>query len=202
MSFAFAKPEKLYPELGAEYTGEGTHFGVFSENAQAIELCLFSDDGAEEVARIELPTREGSIFSGYMPGIKPGQLYGYRAHGAYEPTQGHRFNPNKLLLDPYARQIAGQIKWDDALWGYDLPSGDDLTFDERDSAPFMVKSVVQDPDFDWEGDEAIRRPWTETIVYEAHVRGLPANRAGTRAGKGRLRVPARRIGAQRRHLPA
>ena len=82
MSFAFAKPEKLYPELGAEYTGEGTHFGVFSENAQAIELCLFSDDGAEEVARIELPTREGSIFSGYMPGIKPGQLYGYRAHGA------------------------------------------------------------------------------------------------------------------------
>jgi glycogen operon protein len=172
MSFAFAKPEKIYPELGTEYTGEGTHFGVFSENAAAIELCLFSDDGAEEVARIELPTREGSIFSGYMPGIRPGQLYGYRAHGAYEPTQGHRFNPNKLLLDPYARQISGQIKWDDALWGYDVQSGDDLTFDDRDSAPFMVKSVVQDPDFDWEGDDAIRRPWTETIVYEAHVRGL------------------------------
>ncbi|WP_260926310.1 glycogen debranching protein GlgX [Novosphingobium sp. 9] len=170
--FAFARPERIRAELGAEFTGEGTHFAVFSENAEAMELCLFSPDGTEEVARLELPSREGSIFSGYLPGVRPGQLYGYRAHGAYEPERGHRFNPNKLLLDPYAREIAGQIRWDDALWGYDLASGDDLTFDARDSAPFMVKGRVQDPDFDWEGDQAIARPWTETVLCEAHVKGL------------------------------
>ncbi|WP_395396282.1 glycogen debranching protein GlgX (plasmid) [Novosphingobium sp. BL-8A] len=172
MTFAFSKPDRQYHELGAEYTGEGTHFAVFSENAEAIELCLFSEDGAEELARLEMPSREGSIFSGYMPGVRPGQLYGYRAHGSYEPMCGHRFNANKLLLDPYAREIAGTLQWDDALWGYDLSTGDDLTFDNRDSAPFMIKGVVQDPAFDWEGDKSIRRPWGETLVYEAHVRGL------------------------------
>ncbi|MBB5985044.1 glycogen debranching protein GlgX [Sphingobium lignivorans] len=189
MTFAFAKPDRLHHELGAEFTGEGTHFAVFSENAEAIELCLFSPDGSEELQRLELPHREGSILSGYLPGVRPGQLYGYRAHGAYAPEEGHRFNPNKLLLDPYARQVAGQIRWDDALWGYDLQSGDDLTFDERDSAAFMVKSVVQDPDFDWEDDKAIRRPWTESVIYEAHVRGLtmvhpdvPEELRGTYAG--------------------
>ncbi|MCW2351626.1 MULTISPECIES: glycogen debranching protein GlgX [unclassified Sphingobium] len=186
---AFAKPDRLHHELGAEYTGEGVHFAVFSENAEAIELSLFSDDGEEEVQRLELPRREGSIHSGFLPGLKPGQLYGYRAHGPYEPEQGHRFNPNKLLLDPYAREVSGTLKWDDALWGYDLLSGDDLTFDTRDSAPFMVKSVVQNPDFDWEGDAALRLPWTETIIYEAHVRGLtmthpdvPEELRGTYAG--------------------
>ncbi|BAK65716.1 glycogen debranching enzyme [Sphingobium sp. SYK-6] len=189
MTFAFAKPDRLHHELGAEFTGEGTHFAVFSENAEAIELCLFSPDGSEELQRLELPHREGSILSGYLPGVRPGQLYGYRAHGAYAPEEGHRFNPNKLLLDPYAREVAGQIRWDDALWGYDLQSGDDLTFDERDSAPFMVKSVVQDPDFDWEDDKAIRRSWTESVIYEAHVRGLtmvhpdvPEELRGTYAG--------------------
>ena len=189
MSQAFAKPDKLHNELGAEFTGKGTHFAVFSENAEAIELCLFSDDGKTELQRLELPTREGSIHSGFLPGIKPGQLYGYRAHGPYEPESGHRFNPNKLLLDPYAREVSGALTWDDALWGYELPSGDDLSFDERDSAPFMVKSVVQDPDFDWEGDAALRRPWPEMIIYEAHVRGLtmthpdvPAELRGTYAG--------------------
>ena len=171
-SFAFARPDRLHHELGAEFTGEGTHFAVFSQNAEAIELCLFSPDGSEELARLELPAREGAVFSGYLPGVKPGQLYGYRAHGPYDPENGHRFNPNKLLLDPYAREIAGEIRWDDALWGYDLASGDDLSFDSRDSAPFMVKGRVQDPDFDWEGDQAISRPWTETIICEAHVRGL------------------------------
>ncbi|TCU57445.1 glycogen operon protein [Novosphingobium sp. PhB57] len=187
--FAFAKPERQQHELGADFTGEGTHFAIFSENAEAMELCLFSEDGEEEVARLEMPSREGSIFSGYLPDVKPGQLYGYRAHGRYEPEQGHRFNPNKLLLDPYAREIAGSLQWDDALWGYDLSTGDDLTFDGRDSAPFMVKGVVQDPDFDWEGDNSIRRPWGETLVYEAHVRGLtmshpdvPEELRGTYAG--------------------
>ncbi len=189
MTFVFAKPEKLHHELGAEYTGDGTHFAVFSENAEAIELCLFSDDGKDELQRLELPRREGAIHSGFLPGVRPGQLYGYRAHGPYEPEQGHRFNPNKLLLDPYAREVSGKIIWDDALWGYDLASQNDLTFDDRDSAPFMVKSVVQDPDFDWEDDRAIRRPWTESIIYEAHVRGLtmthpnvPEHLRGTYAG--------------------
>jgi glycogen operon protein len=189
MTFTFAKPDKLHHELGVEYTGEGTHFAVFSENAEAIELCLFSEDGKEELQRMELPRREGSIHSGFLPEVRPGQLYGYRAHGPYEPEQGHRFNPNKLLLDPYVREVSGQLVWDDALWGYDLLSQDDLSFDERDSAPFMVKSVVQDPDFDWEGDQALRRPWTESIIYEAHVRGLtmlhpdvPEELRGTYAG--------------------
>ena len=189
MVFAFAKPDRQYHELGAEFTREGTHFAIFSENAEAMELCLFSEDGAEELARLEMPSREGSIFSGYVPGVQPGYLYGYRAHGAYEPERGHRFNANKLLLDPYAREIAGTLQWNDALWGYDLSTGDDLTFDERDSAPFMIKGVVQDPAFDWEGDKAIRRPWGETLVYEAHLRGLtmlhpdvPEKLRGTYAG--------------------
>jgi len=189
MTFVFARPEKLHHELGAEYTGDGTHFAVFSENAEAVELCLFSEAGEDEIQRLELPRREGSIHSGFLPDVRPGQLYGYRAHGPYEPEQGHRFNPNKLLLDPYAREVSGKIIWDDALWGYDLATQDDLTFDARDSAPFMVKSVVQDPDFDWEDDRAIRRPWTESIIYEAHVRGLtmthpdvPEHLRGTYAG--------------------
>ncbi|WP_043605379.1 glycogen debranching protein GlgX [Novosphingobium sp. Rr 2-17] len=189
MSFSFTKPERQQHEMGAEFTGEGTHFAIFSQNAEAIELCLFSDDGAEEVARLEMPSREGSIFSGYIHGIRPGQLYGYRAHGPYEPEQGHRFNPNKLLLDPYAREIAGTLQWDDALWGYDLSTGDDLTFDARDSAAFMVKGVVQDPAFDWAGDKTISRLWSDSVVYEAHVRGLtmlhpgvPDELRGTYAG--------------------
>ena len=189
MNAMFARPDRLYSGLGVEVVDDGAHFAVFSENADAIELCLFSPDGAEEVQRMELPTREGSVFSGYVPGIKPGQKYGYRVHGPYEPESGHRFNPNKLLLDPYAMQISGHVEWNDALWGYDLSSGNDLTFDERDSAPFMPKSVVQDPEFDWEGDKAISRPWTDTMIYEAHVRGLtmmhpdvPEELRGTYAG--------------------
>lgn len=104
-----------------------------------------------------LPKREGDIWSGYIAGVGPGTVYGYRAHGPYDPAAGHRFNPNKLLLDPYAKQVTGELMWDDALFGYQIGE-DDLSFDERDSAPFMVKGVVQDPDFDWAGEEAIRRP--------------------------------------------
>ncbi len=171
MSYSFSELDFLKPELGAEYTGSGTHFAVFSAHAEQVELCLFSPDGKKEVARLPLPKREGDIWSGYIAGVGPGTVYGYRAHGPYDPKAGHRFNPNKLLLDPYAKQVTGELKWDDALFGYQIGK-DDLSFDERDSAPFMVKGVVQDPDFDWAGEEAIRRPWPDTIIYEAHVRGL------------------------------
>lgn len=192
MELAFAKPERQQHELGAEYTGEGTHFAIFSENAEAMELCLFSEDGKQELARLEMPSREGSIFSGYIPGVKPGQLYGYRAHGRYEPEQGHRFNPNKLLLDPYARRIQGQIKWTDALHGYRIGQRkEDLSFDKRDSAPAMPKAVVVDDHWDWSRDRRPNTPWSETVIYEAHVKGLtklmelvPARERGTYAALG------------------
>ena len=179
MGYSFTELDFLKPELGAEFTGEGTHFAVFSAHAEQVDLCLFSNDGKEETARLPLPKREGDIWSGYIAGLEPGTLYGYRAHGPYEPEKGHRFNPNKLLLDPYAKQVAGELSWNDALYGYRI--GDeaaDLSFDERDSAPFTVKGVVQDPDFDWSGDAAIRRPWTETIIYEAHVRDMTMRHPG------------------------
>ena len=173
MSYSFSELDFLKPELGAEYTGAGTHFAVFSAHAEQIELCLFSDDGKREIARLPLPKREGDIWSGYIAGIGPGTVYGYRAYGPYEPRHGHRFNPNKLLLDPYAKQVLGDLVWDDALYGYTIGGkGADLSFDKRDSAPFMIKGVVQNPDFDWSGDQAIRRPWTDTVIYEAHVRGM------------------------------
>lgn len=180
MTYSFTELDFMKPELGADYTGEGTHFAVFSAHAEQVELCLFDQEGTEEIARLPLPKREGDIWSGYIAGIGPGAVYGYRAHGPYDPANGHRFNPNKLLLDPYAKQIKGELKWDDALYGYTIGhEADDLSFDDRDSAAFMVKGVVQDPDFDWDGDEAIRRPWTDTIIYEAHVRGLPIRGAAS-----------------------
>ncbi|MCO6187735.1 glycogen debranching protein GlgX [Rhizobium sp. L1K21] len=173
MSYSFSNLDFVKPELGASFVGTGTHFAVFSAHAEQIELCLFSEDGKQELQRLALPHREGDIWSGYLEGVKPGTVYGYRAHGAYRPEEGLRFNPNKLLLDPYAMQLQGALTWDDALHGYTIGAENgDLSFDERDSAPFMLKGVVQDPDFDWDGDEAIRRPWTDTIIYEAHVRGL------------------------------
>ena len=179
MSYSFSELDFIKPELGAEFTGDGTHFAVFSAHAEQIELCLFGKDGKEEEARLALPKREGGIWSGYIEGLKPGTVYGYRAHGPYDPAAGHRFNPNKLLIDPYAKQVAGELAWNDALYGYRVGDpGEDLSFDERDSAPFMVKGVVQDPDFDWAGDQAIRRPWTETIIYEAHVRGMTMQHPG------------------------
>lgn len=179
MSFAFSELDFLKPELGAEFTGEGTHFAVFSAHAEQVELCLFTPDGKQEVARLPLPKREGDIWSGYIAGIGPGTIYGYRAHGPYAPSEGHRFNPNKLLLDPYAKQVLGELQWDDALYGYTIGAPDhDFSFDARDSAPFMIKGVVQDPAFDWDGDQAIRRPWTETIIYETHIRGMTMQHPG------------------------
>ncbi len=158
--------------LGATFDGQGTNFALFSENATRVELCLFDDAGEVETHRLDLPAMEGGIWHGYLPGIGPGQVYGYRVHGAYDPANGHRFNASKLLLDPYARELRGEIIWDNALHGYVLETGDDDAPDPRDSAPFMPKAVVVDSDFDWDSDRALRRRWQDTVVYEAHVRGL------------------------------
>ncbi|MBW4050091.1 MAG: glycogen debranching protein GlgX [Proteobacteria bacterium] len=159
--------------LGATWDGRGTNFAVFSGHASRVEVCLFDADGRRERARIELPEYTDQIFHGYVPEIGPGTFYGYRAHGPYEPEAGHRFNPHKLLLDPYARAHAGRLEWNPAVFGYRMESQDDLSFDERDSAPFVPKSVVVDPDFDWKGEPARKHvPWDDTIIYEIHVKGF------------------------------
>jgi isoamylase len=165
--------EGLPHPLGATWTGQGTNFALFSANATRVEVCLFDAFDGKETARIELPEYTDQIFHGYLPDVGPGTFYGYRVHGPYEPEHGHRFNPNKLLLDPYARAHAGALTWDPAIFGYQMETGDDLTFDERDSAPFVPKCVVVDPDFDWKGDpERQSVPWDHTIVYETHVKGF------------------------------
>ena len=184
--------EGLPNPLGAHWDGKGTNFALFSANATKVEVCLFDESGERELSRIELPEYTDEVFHGYLPDVGPGTFYGYRVHGPYEPQAGHRFNPNKLLLDPYARAHAGSLKWDPAVFGYKMETGDDLTFDERDSAPFMPKCVIVDPGFDWEG-EAGRQivPWDQTIVYEVHVKGftkrhpgVPEKLRGTYAGFG------------------
>jgi glycogen operon protein len=165
-------PGLPYP-LGANYDGRGTNFAVFSAHADKIELCLFDPAGRHEIARFALPECTDEVWHGYLPGVYPGALYGYRAHGPYRPEYGHRFNPNKLLLDPYAKQMHGQVRWTDALFGYRLQSQrGDLSLDRRDSAPAMPKGVVVDSAFHWHGDEPPRVPWEKTVIYEAHVRGL------------------------------
>ncbi len=165
--------EGLPSPRGATWDGKGTNFALFSQHASKVEVCLFDHDGITELARIEMPEYTDQIFHCYLPDVGPGTYYGYRVSGPYEPTQGHRFNPNKLLLDPYARAHAGQLIWDPAIFGYQMETGDDTTFDERDSAPFVPKCVVVDPDFDWQG-EANRQaiPWNHTIIYETHVKGF------------------------------
>ncbi|WP_262927437.1 glycogen debranching protein GlgX [Phytohalomonas tamaricis] len=160
-----------YP-LGANWDGLGVNFALFSAHATKVELCLFDETGEIELERIELPEYTDEVWHGYLPDARPGQLYGYRVYGPYEPEQGHRFNPNKLLIDPYAKQIAGKIQWDDALYGYTIGHEDgDLSFDERDSAPFMPKCRVIDPAFTWGRSQEILVPWDRTIFYETHVRG-------------------------------
>ena len=141
--------EGLPNPLGATWDGRGTNFALFSANATKVEVCLFDEAGDKEISRTELPEYTDQIFHGYLPDIGPGTFYGFRVHGPYEPTQGHRFNPNKLLLDPYACAHAGDLKWDPAVFGYKMESGDDLTYDERDSAAFVPKCVVVDAAFDW-----------------------------------------------------
>ena len=159
MIFSSRIREGLPHPSGATWDGEGVNFALFSANATTVELCLFDDAGERETARIELPEYTDEIWHGYLPGVRPGAIYGYRVHGPYEPDAGHRFNPNKLVLDPYARGHFGDLKWDPSVFGYQMETGDDTTFDERDSAPFMPKSVVVDPNFDWKGEPepSIRR---------------------------------------------
>ena len=141
-----------YP-LGATFDGLGVNFAVFSANADKIELCIFDPTGRKQVGCLELPEWTDEVWHGYLPEAKPGLVYGFRAHGRYEPENGHRFNPNKLLLDPYARRMTGQLRWTDALHGYNVRSKrKDLSFDRRDSASAMPKSVVGESAFNWTGD--------------------------------------------------
>ncbi len=174
-------PDRLLPgrpdPLGANWDGLGVNFAVFSANAERIDLCLFDAAGRREIARLPLPECTDEVWHGYLPEARPGLLYGYRAYGPYEPRHGHRFNPHKLLLDPYARQLAGELRWSDALFGYRVGAGRvDLSFDRRDSAPAMPKSVVVDDSFNWGDDRPPGTPWDRTVIYEAHVRGLTMRR--------------------------
>jgi glycogen operon protein len=182
-------PGRPYP-LGATWDGEGANFALFSEHAERVELCLFDASGRREVQRITLPERTDEVFHGYLPECRPGQLYGYRVHGPYKPEHGHRFNPNKLLLDPYARIIAGTIRWADSMFGYGIGNRrEDLSFDRRDSAGGMPKCKVIDSAFTWGEDRRPDVPWNDMVIYETHVRGftmrhpdVPPALRGTYAG--------------------
>jgi isoamylase len=156
---------------GATWTGLGVNFALFSANATRVELCIFDDQGQRELERIELPEFTDEIWHGFLPEARPGTIYGYRVHGPYDPSAGQRFNPNKLLLDPYAKAVVGTLDWNAAVYGYKLESGDDLTFDERDSAPFVPRCRVIDPAFTWGEERAPRVGWERTVIYELHVRG-------------------------------
>ena len=165
-----------YP-LGASADVGGVNFAVFSANAERVELCLFDPAGRREIGRHDLPECTDEVFHGYLPGARPGQLYGFRAYGPYQPERGHRFNPNKLLLDPYAKQLAGTLRWSDALFGYRLGGGrEDRSFDRRDSAGAMPKAVVPPMEGQCHPRKTPPTPWRETIIYEAHVRGLTIRR--------------------------
>src|SRR5579872_2275459 len=153
----------------------GTNFCLFARNATRVELCLFDASSGAAEQRLDLPERVEHLWHAFVPGVQPGQLYGYRVHGPYEPDDGYRFNPAKLLIDPYARAIGGRIDWQQPVFGYRLDrEAQDLEADERDSAAGVPKSIVIDPAFDWGDDQPPRLSWTDTIVYEAHVKGLTA----------------------------
>lgn len=189
---------------GAAWDGRGTNFAVFSAHATKVEVCIFDENGEHELDRLELPECTNQLWHGYLYGVGPGTVYGYRAYGPYEPQNGHRFNPNKLLLDPYATAHTGELKWNPAVFGYKMETGDDLTFDERDSAPFMPKCVVVDPNFNWTGASGRERrgtlsellvPYDKTIIYEMHVRGytkqhpdVPDHLRGTFAGLANKKI--------------
>nr|MBA4169052.1 glycogen debranching protein GlgX [Chloroflexota bacterium] len=178
-----------YP-LGATWDGSGVNFALFSENAEAVDLCLLDVDGAEQ--KIRLTEQTDLVWHGYLPDIRPGQRYGYRVHGPYEPKHGHRFNPSKLLIDPYAKRIDGPVKWDDSLFGYRIGAEDgEDELDERDSAEFAPKSVVINQAFVWGDDAAPRTGFDRTLIYEVHVKGftqlhpeVPEELRGTYAGMG------------------
>src|SRR5215510_4012260 len=194
-----AWPDRLLPgsnyPLGATWDGLGINFAVFSANATRVDLCLFDPSGRREVARLTLPECTDEVWHGYLPAGRLGLIYGFRAHGPYEPQHGHRFNPHKLLLDPYARRIAGELRTSEALYGYRLASPRaDLSFDRRDSAPGMIKAVVTADSFQWGDDRPPNVPWSDTVIYEMHVRGFsmqhPELRRPERGTLGALGDPA------------
>ena len=177
-------PGDAYP-LGATYDGNGTNFALYSEVADSVTLCLFDDDGSESC--IPLTEVDGYVWHCYLPHVVPGQKYGYRVDGPYDPAQGNRCNPNKLLLDPYAKAVSGQVEWDQSLFGYNF--GDEDSRNDEDSAPHMMKAVVVNPFFDWDGDRRPRTEYHQSVIYEAHVKGLteqhpevPEEQRGTYAG--------------------
>jgi glycogen operon protein len=176
-SFSFLKPDRVtagqpHP-LGATWDGRGTNFALFSANATKVELCLFDSSGRREVQRVRLPEKTDDVWHGYLSHVSPGQLYGYRVDGPYDPHAGHRFNANKLLLDPYAKALAGEFTWNDAHFGYRTGhKTEDLSFDRRDNARWMLKSVVVDDAHSWRAGRRPRTPWEDTFIYEAHVKGL------------------------------
>jgi isoamylase len=183
-------PGKPYP-LGATWDGKGVNFSVFSENADGVELCLFkTDQDADEYVKIKIEEVTHHIWHVYVPGLKPGQLYGYRVYGPYDPGKGHRFNPAKLLIDPYCKALNGTINWDESVFSYQFNHPDeDLSFNDKNSAAFVPKSVVIDNHFDWEDDTKPDIPYSDTVIYEAHVKGftylnpeIPEDIRGTYAG--------------------
>lgn len=182
-------PGSPYP-LGATWDGQGVNFALFSENAERVELCLFDAHGRREVERIEMAEPTDLVWHCYLPDARPGLIYGYRMHGPYDPQHGHRFNSHKLLLDPYAKNIVGTLRWNDTHFGYRVGhKKDDLSFDRRNNASSIPKSKVIDPAFTWGDDRPPRIPWHDTVLYELHVKGftykhpdVPAPLRGTYAG--------------------
>ena len=181
-------PGSSHP-LGATWDGKGVNFALFSEHATSVELCLFdAETDEQETHRIPLTERTDQVWHGYLPGLGPGQLYGYRVHGAYQPEAGHRFNANKIVLDPYARALGRGIRWSDTMFGY-ATSEHDLSPSDTDNAAHAPLGIVVSSDYDWEGDTLLRTPWHKTLIYEAHVRGftklhpeIPAEQRGTYLG--------------------
>src|SRR6267154_2632642 len=182
-------PGRPYP-LGSTWDGEGVNFALYSEHAEKVELCLFDISGKRETLRVPLPEQTDMVWHGYLPEVRPGQLYGYRVFGPYAPDRGHRFNHHKLLLDPYGKQIQGAIRWTDSHFGYRLAhKQEDLSFDRRDNAVGMPKNQVIDSAFTWGSDRPPNIPWHETVIYELHVKGftmchpdVPEHLRGTYAG--------------------
>jgi isoamylase len=182
-------PGEPYPR-GATWDGSGVNFALFSRNAERVEVCLFDPDGRDETDRIALPEYTNEIWHGYLPEVRPGQLYGYRVYGPYDPERGHRFNHHKLLVDPYAKALRGTLQWTDAHYAYVVGDpGEDLSFDKRDNARAMPKCEVVDTAFTWRDEGSLRMPWVDAIIYEVHVRGatarhpdVPESLRGTFAG--------------------
>jgi isoamylase len=182
-------PGRPYP-LGATWDGEGVNFALYSEHAEKVELCLFDISGKREVLRVPLPEQTDMVWHGYLPEVRPGQLYGYRVYGPYAPEHGQRFNHHKLLLDPYGKQLQGDLHWSDAHFGYKVGhKQEDLSFDRRDNASGMPKNRVIDSAFTWGADAPPKIPWHQTVIYELHVKGftmrhpdIPAPLRGTYAG--------------------